>query len=172
MKTKTLLCFIIASVGLLPGCSNNQSITIENNKSIAQQFIETWSNHDSIKVASLYAENFLYQDKAFTSTFKTKEKLISFVNGTVKGIPDLVFVPTSVIANDTMAMIEWIWKGTFTVGWLPNYPGTNKPFQIQGVTVFQIKNGLITRSTDYYDKNSFLKAVGLQYADPKLITTN
>jgi steroid delta-isomerase-like uncharacterized protein len=162
MKTKTLLCLVIPFVVLLINSCNDQSKTIENNKAIAKQFIEAWSNHDSIKVASLYADKFLYQDKAFISTHRSKEKLISFVHGTVKGIPDLVFEYTNVTASDSLAAIEWIWKGTFTVGWPPYYPGTNTPFKIQGVTFFVIKDGLITRSTDYYDKMTFLKAVGLQ----------
>ena len=160
MKKMFLPLVIIFTISTL-SCKNAIK-TVENNKDIARKFIEFWSAHDSVKVASLYDEKFEYVDKGFIVKLSSKKDLISFVNGTAQGIPDFIFEPSKVVADENMAMIEWTWKGTFTVGFLPDYPGTNKPFTIQGVTVFEIKNGLITRSTDYYDKETFLKEVGLK----------
>lgn len=142
---------------------------VEQNKAIAQKFIDLWTNHDSIGIANLYADKFVGEDLAFGVKITDKPGVVSFVNGTVRGVPDLEFISTSIIASDSMAMVEWIWKGTFTIGFLPNYPGTNKPFSVRGASVMNIRNGKIIRLSDYYDKNTFLKAVGLQYTDPKVI---
>ena len=142
---------------------------MEQNMLIAQKFIDLWTNHDSIGIANLYADKFIGEDLAFGVKITDKPRVVRFVNGTVRGIPDLEFISTYIISNDSMAMVEWIWKGTFTNGFLPNYPGTNKPFSVRGATVMNIRNKKIVRLTDYYDKNSFLKAVGLKYTDPKII---
>jgi steroid delta-isomerase-like uncharacterized protein len=156
MKNKTSLLTCACLVSLIFGC-NNQSQLIEKNKSIAEQFTQLWTNHDSIKLASLFAKDFIYRDMAFGMESKTREQLISFVNGTIKGVPDFKIVPTTIVANDSIVSIEWKWTGTFVGGWGPDYPGNNKSFNIQGVSVVKIKNGLITRNYDYYDKEPFRK---------------
>jgi steroid delta-isomerase-like uncharacterized protein len=133
-----------------------QNSRIEENKVIAKQFIEAWNNHDSVKVASLFTPTCLYRDMAFNTKFTTNLKLISFVHRTVAGAPDLTFRVTSVMASDTMATVEWIWKGTYNGSWVPN-SSANIPFTILGVSVLVIKNGQIIRNYDYYDGDSFRK---------------
>jgi steroid delta-isomerase-like uncharacterized protein len=160
MKKRTAqLFFCISLVVLGIGC-NTQKPNIEKNKTIAKEFIEAWDNHDSIKVTSLYSDNFIYQDMAFGFKISgNKNELKSFVDGTIKGAPDLHFKINSVIASDSMAAAEWTWTGTFTGGWGDDYPANNKPFIIQGVSIMKIENGLIKRSSDYYDNNPFRKTI-------------
>ena len=162
MKKTIHFCIMILFMSICIGCSN-QNNQVEENKAIAKQFIEAWDNHDSVKVASLYSDNFIYQDMTFGFKISNnKNELIRFVNGTIKGVPDLHFKVNSVIASDSISSIEWTWTGTFSGGWGENYPANNKSFAIQGVTVMNIKNGLITFSKDYYDNKPFRKVVALQ----------
>lgn len=157
MKTSFILIYLgILQIIFSDGCFAQNRI-IEENRAIARKYIEAWNIHDSITVASLFPDTFLYQDIALNMKTTTNPKLISFVKGTVQGAPDLTFQVNSVIASDTMAMVEWTWKGTFTGGWGIKYPATNKPFTIQGVSVMVIKNGKIIRNFEYYDGDFFRK---------------
>jgi len=159
MKKRTIQLLFSISLVILGIGSNAQNSTIEKNKAIAKEFIEAWNNHDSLKVASLFPATFLYRDMALNMKITSNPKLISYVRGTVKGAPDLTFQATSLMASDTMAMVEWTWKGTFSGGWGARYPASNKPFTIQGISVMVIKNGQIIRNYDYYDGDFFRKKI-------------
>ena len=38
---------------------------------------------------------------------------------------------------------------------------TGKPFEVQGVSVIEVRNGLISRNLDYYDAATIMKQVGV-----------
>jgi len=45
-----------------------------------------------------------------------------------------------------MAVIEWIWKGTNSVGWKDmGITATNKYFELRGLSLMEIENGLIKK---------------------------
>jgi steroid delta-isomerase-like uncharacterized protein len=161
MKAKS----IIICIGVLLICSscsgqNNKSL-IQINESIANSFIEYLNAHDVDRFTALFAENCLYEEVAPGRTYKTREKLAIYIGSTISGIPDTRFETINVLANDSIAVIEWIWKGTNTVGWIDmGLPATNKYFELRGTSLMVIKNGFITRNSDYWDWNSFLIGIG------------
>jgi steroid delta-isomerase-like uncharacterized protein len=65
----------------------------------------------------------------------------------------------SVTSNDKQLVIEWIFNGTNTVGW-PNIPANNRTFNLKGVSVMEIENGKIKHNREYWDMQTFAKAVG------------
>ena len=159
MKNRISLLFLVSFLILLGVSCQNQSHSrlVENNKAIALLFAQVWSSHDSVKFSTLFAKDFIYRDMPFGLESKTKNQIINFVNITVKAVTDLKMTPISIIASDSMAVVEWIWTGTYIGGWGPEYPGNNKPFTIRGVSIMEIENGLIKRNYDYYDKDPFRK---------------
>jgi len=161
MKTKLLF----SSIGILLICyscsgQNNKSL-IQKNEAIANSFIEYLNSHDVDKFTSLFAENCIYEEVASGRSYKTREKIAIYIGSTISGIPDTKFETINILANDSVAVIEWIWKGTNTVGWTDmGLPATNKYFELKGTSLMIIKNGFITRNSDYWDWNSFLIGIG------------
>ena len=161
MKTKP----IIISIGIFLICSScggqtNKSL-IQKNEVIAKSFIEYLNSHDVDKFTSLFAENSIYEEVASGRSYKTLEKIAIYIGSTISGIPDTKFEPVNIFANDSLAVIEWIWKGTNSVGWADmGLPATNKYFELRGLTIMKIKNGLIIRNSDYWDWNTFLIGIG------------
>ena len=51
--------------------------------------------------------------------------------------------------------VEWVWsgvdKGLFKTG---------KPFSVRGVSVFEVRNGRISRNKDFYDAAAIMRQVG------------
>jgi len=141
-------------------CTDNKEI---ENEIIARDFIEACSAHDIEKAISLFTETCLYEEVARGRKFTNREGIAGYLNGTISGIPDTKFEIITIIANDSSAMVEWIWKGTNTVGWPSlGLPATNKYFELRGTSVMTIENGLIKRNTEYWDWNSFLKGIGIE----------
>ncbi len=144
--------FIILTLSII--ACNNQNGTSHRNETIAKKYVEAWNNYDSVKVASLFADNFKYEDIAFNMQVSgTRDTLIRFVHSTISAIPDAHMEIASIIANDSMAVVEWIWKGTVPKVWFPN-DSTTKKFTARGVSVMEIQDGLIKRNTDYYNAGS------------------
>ena len=55
---------------------------------------------------------------------------------------------------------EWVMTGTHS-GELPGIPATGKSFSVRGVSIADLREGKISRNTDYYNLVSFLQQVGL-----------
>jgi steroid delta-isomerase-like uncharacterized protein len=161
MKTK--LIFISLRIFLIYAfCDgqNNNSL-IQKNESIAKSFIEYLNSHDVDKFTSLFAENGVYQEVASGRSYTTRQKIAAYIGSTISGIPDTKFETVNILATNSLAVVEWIWEGTNSVGWDDmGIPATNKYFELRGISIMVIENGLITRNSDYWDWNSFLIGIG------------
>jgi steroid delta-isomerase-like uncharacterized protein len=161
MKTK--LFFITSFIILLCtfyGCQTKNSL-IQKNKTIAISFIKTLNSHDINKFTELFEENGIYEEVASGRSYRTREKIAIYIGSTISGIPDTKFETINILATDSLAVVEWIWKGTNSIGWADmGLPATNKYFELRGISIMVIENGLITRNSDYWDWDTFLIGIG------------
>lgn len=158
MNTKlfTISIFILA---LMYG-SGSYSDTSIKNEALAKSFIDSWDKHDINKLISLFSENCLYEVVADGGKFYSRQEIARYANSTFTGIPDTRMSIVKIVADDSTGAVEWVWKGTNTVGW-PNFgiPPTNKYFELRGISIMEIENGLIKKNRDYWDWNTFKKGV-------------
>jgi steroid delta-isomerase-like uncharacterized protein len=159
MKTNLALSVICILAVSFANCSEKKSI--HKNEAVARAFIEAWDSHDMNRLNSLFAEEFVYLEVASGRSYSTRDALSNYGNATIAGIPDSKFYVVSVVANEKFAAVEWIWKGTNSVGWdFMGIPATNKYFELPGVSVMEIENQKIKRNSDYWDWNSFMRLIG------------
>lgn len=159
MKIKS--AFFIFCILIMSYSFQSRNNPVRENEMIARAFIEAWDSHDMNKLNSLFADEFVYLEVASGRSYSTKDVLSNYVNATISGIPDSRFEVISVLANEQLAAVEWIWKGTNTVGWEQmGIPATNKYFELSGVSVMEIENQKIKRNSDYWDWNSLMRLIG------------
>lgn len=159
MKTNLILSVICILAMFFTNCSDKKSV--QENESVARAFIEAWDSHDMNRLNSLFADEFVYLEVASGRSYSTEEALANYGNATIAGIPDSKFEIVSVMANEKFAAVEWIWKGTNSVGWdFMGIPATNKYFELSGVSVMEIENQKIKRNSDYWDWNTFMQLIG------------
>ncbi|RIJ48387.1 hypothetical protein D1614_11735 [Maribellus luteus] len=150
---------IISNVG---SSHRGENATVTQNESIARSFIEAWDIHDADLLTSLFAEEFTYTEVTTGRIYNDKDALAMYLNATIAGIPDTRFEVVSIVANERFAVVEWIWKGTNTVGWpAMGIPPTGKYFELPGISVMEIENGQIIWNKDYWDWNTFLQLIGV-----------
>jgi steroid delta-isomerase-like uncharacterized protein len=130
----------------------------ENNEAIARRFVESWTMENYLDLPKLFADNCIYLEMPSGRSFTSKEGIKNYASATLYGIPDTHTEVVSIIANDTMAAVEWIMSGTNSVGW-PNIPASGKSFQVPIVTIMEIEDGLIIKSRDYWNWETFYNAV-------------
>ena len=155
MKKRIMTLWMLIVITVLVSSCNSHNKNVLHNEAIGRQYIEAWNNYDSVKVASLFAENFKYEDIAFDFVVTgTRDTLTRFVHSTLLAIPDSHFDITSIVANDSITVVEWMWKGTVPKAWFPNDSTSKKFFSARGVSLMEIHNGLIKRISDYYNPGS------------------
>lgn len=157
MKTK-LFIIGVSLFSLMEFDSLSQSSL--KNEVLVKTFIEAWNDHNTDKLTSLFAEQCLYEVMADGGSFSSRQQIAAYAKSTFSGIPDTEMVVLNILTNDSTGVVEWIWKGTNSVGW-PNLglPATNKRFQVRGITIMKIENGLIKHNRDYWDWNTFIKGI-------------
>ncbi|GET23191.1 nuclear transport factor 2 family protein [Prolixibacter denitrificans] len=162
MKRKISFPIAVVILMFLFGC-NESSQKIRDNEALAKAALDAWSSHDSGNLTALFADSCLYEEVATGRKFNTKRAIADYFDRTIAGVPDSDFEIVDVIASENMAMVEWVWTGTNTVGWANmNIPATNKHFEVRGVSVMDIENNRISKNRDYWDWNTFLKGIGVE----------
>ena len=162
MNFRPLLPIIILAVAFISFSFTGNPRKVKKNEAIARSFMEAWSSHDSDKLLSLFDEDCLYEEVCSGRKFTDKDGIKDYLINTIHGTPDAKFDIVSVIANEDMATIEWIWKATNTVGWeYMGIPATNKYFEIRGVSVLTIESNRIKKCSDYWDWGTFMKGIGV-----------
>ena len=148
-----LFFFIICVVGI--HAQPNES---ENNEAIARRFVEFWTLEHYKDLAQLFAENCIYVETPSGNKFSGREAIQNYASTTLNGMSDTQAEIITVVANDKMAVVEWIWSGTNSIGW-PNIPASGKTFRLPVLTIMEIENGMIIRNRDYWDWETFYNAV-------------
>ena len=158
MRSLSLLFALL--VVTVSGCDNKETST---NEGIARSFMEAWSEHDIDKLTALFAEECLYEEVASGRKYTNRKDIGNYASSTISGVPDTKFEIVEIAASGDVALVEWIWKGTNSVGWPDmGIPATNEYFELRGASVLKIEKGLIVRASDYWDWNSFIKGIGAE----------
>ncbi len=148
----------ITNVGYSHSPENTMS---DPNESIARSFMKAWDTHDINLLTSLFADEFIYTEVTTGRYYIDKNALALYANASIAGIPDTRFDVVSIVANERFASVEWIWKGTNTVGWpYMGIPATGNYFELPGASVMEIDNGKIIWNKDYWDWNTFMQLLG------------
>lgn len=162
MNFRYLLPIFLLTIVFISSSFTNNSKKVKKNETIGKSFMEAWSDHDSDKLLSLFAEDFTYEEVYSGKSYTDKNGLTGYMESTISGIPDSKFDILAVVANKKMAVVEWVWKGTNSIGWESlGIPATDKYFELRGVSVLTIENDLIKKCSDYWDWGTFMKGIGV-----------
>ncbi len=89
-----------------------------------------------------------------------KEAMNEVNRGAFAAVPDMKIELELIISSRNAAAIEWTMSGTYS-GKRPGAPDVvNKPFSVKGATIMQLRDGRISRVSDYWDSALFLRQVG------------
>jgi steroid delta-isomerase-like uncharacterized protein len=145
-----LTVIIPAQLSCVSGVSKESTT---NTEKIINDYTEAWNSHDVDKIISFYTDDGVYEDMANGQVAQGKEKLRPVLTHTFFILPDNKVELKSVFTADDRAATEWLMTGT--------YPVTNKSCSVQGASIYQLRDGKISRYAVYYDMNLFMKQIGL-----------
>jgi steroid delta-isomerase-like uncharacterized protein len=142
-----------AAASVLPIIAGKRAAAAD--KSVGQKWIEGWNSPDPEILISAFTSDGIYEDVTFGLKKQGSDELRDlhkFFHHSVDGL--YVKLIASYVSNGH-GTIEWMFGGK-DVGVFE----TGKPFEVQGVSVIQVRGGRIARNLDYYDAATIMKQVG------------
>ena len=126
-----------------------------------QGYLDAWNRHALDDVLEFFDDGATYIDIALGESHTGKEVMRAFFAGLERDFSsDYVFEPAAAVLSDDGYALEWIMRGTHD-GSNGMLPATGKPYEIHGVSVGELRDGTITRNTDYWNMGEILMQVGL-----------
>ena len=124
---------------------------------------------DTEKIKALHSEDYLldwvYAD-AFENPMRTAEEMDTFWPAWFGGFPDMDYEITRTIAAEEVVVVQWVFTGTNTGPLMP--PAFREPreptgriIQIRGVSIYDVREGLIGCETTYIDLATLMVELGI-----------
>lgn len=116
------------------------------NRAIIDSYYQHFNNHDWVKMADLYVDSPTMRDPAYglQPVVLSKADIVKKYSELHQMIPDVQDQVTSVYHAGIHSTVEFVSSGTGPDG---------KKFTLPICTIFEIKNGKITKDLTYYDNS-------------------
>ena len=119
-----------------------------------------WNSHDIEKVLSFYSPDYLGSDVGQAEPVKGHPGLQAILEKHWKAFPDLHFTVTNTVVQGCQVVSIWQAEGTHR-GPIMNIPPTGRKVQVRGVSIIEVKDGLVVRGQYIWDLAGMLRHMGL-----------
>jgi steroid delta-isomerase-like uncharacterized protein len=140
-------------------------------RELIPRWLDAWNTHDLDTLQSLVTEDIAWEDPAMQGrTVHGRAEFRAFTQSLFRGIPDVRFegLGATYLALDRDGLaVPWRMTGTFTgdlelwgtpsLAWAP----TGRHVEIEGVDVYELRDGLISHWTIHYDLLGLSQQLGL-----------
>lgn len=135
---------------------------------VVSQFVAAMAAQDVATMESLYAEGYVvdrvYGD-AFENPPSSAAESAAFFPAWFAGFDEIDYEVKRTIAADEVVVTEWVFTGTHTGPLGPpvfeeRLDPTGRTIQFRGVSIYDVRAGLIQRETIYMDLATLLVELG------------
>ena len=143
-----LLILVLAALGA-------SQPSIKRSNPIVEKAFAAWNAHDLDKVVAAYSDDIVYEDVPFDRLNDGPVEFRTWVAECFSIIGDFKIEATNTWIENGHGAVEWVWSGV-DKDWFK----TGKPFSVRGVSVFEVREGKISRNKDFYDAAAIMRQVG------------
>jgi ketosteroid isomerase-like protein len=151
------------SLVLLFWCLGIANTSAQNIEETLKSYMNAWSEHSIPKISSFFAYDVIWYDLPSDTMTKGKEKVSKAITDAFMSyVPNMYWIKTGdTFVSGNTVVYEWTYGGTFDGKW-GDTEIKNKEFSIKGISSTTINDGgKIISQKDYYDADSFKRALGL-----------
>ncbi len=136
---------------------------------LMDRWVAAWNAHDPQRVASFYTEDAVVESGfAGEVVARGRDQIADgFVAGNFAAIPDWRFETRSAHATADRVVWEWTFSGTYTGRFEGLPPGTGQPVSFRGLSLYELRDGLIARKVFYTDDLTLLEQLGFVLVPPE-----
>lgn len=121
---------------------------------------QAWNSHDIEKVLRFYAPDYVGSDVGLAEPVNGHQGLQTMLETYWNAFPDLHFTVTNTVVQDFCVALVWQAEGTHQ-GPIMNIPPTGRWVQVRGVSIIDVKDGLVVRGQYIWDLAGMLRHMGL-----------
>jgi steroid delta-isomerase-like uncharacterized protein len=119
-----------------------------------------WNSHDIEKVLSFYSLDYVGSDVGQAEPVMGHEGLQAMLETYWKAFPNLHFTVNNTVVQGFQVVSVWQAEGTHQ-GPIMNIPPTGRKVQVRGVSIIEVKDGLVVRGQYIWDMAGMLRHMGL-----------
>lgn len=127
---------------------------------LIEQAAEFQTRHNSEALASLFADDGVFEDIPFGAAAQGHAGMRAFWEETWAAMPDSTMTLVSAVADHRRGGAEWIMTATQTGGF-QDHPATGKAFSLRAAAMVEFADGRIRQWSDYWSLFDFKRQVGL-----------
>lgn len=125
--------------------------------SLVNQWIEAFNTHDVASIVALYADDGELFDSGMAHPRRGRTEIQRWFARRFSSMPTITYTPTHQLFASDHAIVLWTTRGRtpriLGQSWL------SRPFQVDGVSVFTLRDGHIQHQRGYYDHLSTLEQI-------------
>ena len=121
---------------------------------------QAWNSHDMERVLSFYSPDCVGSDVGQADLLRGHADLRTMLKMYWRAFPNLQFVVTNTIVQDSSVAIVWVAEGTHQ-GPIMNIPPTGRQVEVRGVSIIEVEDGLVVRGEHIWDLAGMLRKMGL-----------
>src|SRR5262245_51468545 len=119
-----------------------------------------WNSHDIEKVLNFYSSEYVGEDVGQASLLHGHDGLRAMLEMYWRAFPDLQFAVIEAVAEDSRVAIVWVAEGTHQ-GPIMNIPPTGHRVEVRGVSIIDVKDGMVVSGQHIWDLAGMLRHMGL-----------
>lgn len=132
----------------------------EDSETIARHFIHVWSPGHLDLLGEYAHPDIEVSYPHFPAPLKGVDAFRSALEETFDHFPDLAIAPTSVIAQDELAAVEWMYEATHSRGTLFGVEPSGVRVTVRGTTVYLIEEGRVIEERGVVDVVGLMRQLG------------
>lgn len=126
-------------------------------RTIVNHWIAAFNEHNVQAIVALYAEDAELYDSGMKYPRRGKAEIERWFTTRFQTMPSITYTPATQLFTGEQAAVTWT-----TSGRSPRLLGQrwlSRPFQVDGVSIFTLKDGRILKQRGYYDHLATLEQV-------------
>jgi steroid delta-isomerase-like uncharacterized protein len=130
---------------------------------VARSFFEAVGARDVDAILEHWVDDGV-EDVVPVGVFRGKKEIEGFVRSFLESSSDLEITVNRVVADDSRAVVEWRFQGTFDGQPFQGFEPNGKTIDMRGTDILEIEDDKLKRLTAYYDTTTFARQVGMMPA--------
>lgn len=126
-----------------------QTEALSGHLKVARAWIAAFNAHDVAAIVALYTPDAELYDAGMKYARRGTEQIRSWFTRRFASLPEISYTPKEEVGEGELIAVTWTTRGR-----TPRLLGQSwlaRPFAVDGVSVFYLRDGLIVRQRGYYD---------------------
>ena len=126
-------------------------------RTLVNRWIGAFNGHDVAAIVALYADSAELYDSGMKRPRLGRNEIEDWFTTRFQTMPSIAYTPVYQLFEGQQAAVTWTARGgsprILGQSWL------TRPFQVDGVSIFTLRDGLILKQRGYYDHLSVLEQI-------------